>query len=159
MYPPILSSHFFHIILYFLFCWKLLPWYQYLGRYKDDRRFFISWFIKYVGNSDSSLIIYCNSILILGKECDVGVKLIKVYENILDFFRLSQVNVGDFGLVTAFAEGVEEEDSDALGTIDDFGLVSRDGTLENLLMWHLSMLLLWCFCIICSFLNVIVLSK
>ena len=80
--------------------------------------------------------------MILGKECDVGVKLIKVYKNILDFFRFSQVNVGDFGLVTAFAEGVEEEDSDALGTIDDFGLVSRDGTLENLLMWHLSMLLL-----------------
>jgi hypothetical protein len=78
--------------------------------------------------------------LILGKECDVGVKLIKVYENILYFFRLSQVNVGNFGLVTAFAEGVEEEDGDALGTIDDFGLVSRDGTLENLLMWHLSML-------------------
>jgi hypothetical protein len=78
--------------------------------------------------------------LILGKECDVGVKLIKVYENILYFFRFSQVNVGNFGLVTAFAERVEEEDGDALGTIDDFGLVSRDGTLKNLLMWHISML-------------------
>jgi len=74
--------------------------------------------------------------LIFGKECDVGVELIKVYENILDFFRFAQVDVRDLGLVPALAKGVEEEDSDALGTIDDFGLVSRDGTLENLLMWH-----------------------
>lgn len=107
-----------------------------LGFYVHYWRNFTFDFLELICDLYSTILTDADSILILRKLCNVYVELIKVDEDVLDFFGLTGVFIENLGLIAASSMRIPEEDGYPIRVEDYFGAEAADGALENLLERH-----------------------